>query len=255
MSYRTKKRFGQHFLRDHNVLLQIAGAIHPQSTDHMLEIGPGQGALTDELVDHVAKLHAVEVDNDLITQLNIRYLDHPAFDLTHADALTVQLSDLTKEKLRVVGNLPYNISSPLLFHLFEQLDQIIDMHFLLQKEVVERLCAPVGDHHYGRLSVMAQFFCDTEYVFTVPPEAFSPPPKVDSAVVRLIPKHRSYDCAQFKVFSDLVRTAFNHRRKTLSNALKTLVSMDQFTAANIDPSKRPQALSTDEYWRLASVLD
>ena len=238
--HRARKRFGQNFLRDPGIIQRIIAAIHPRSGEQLLEIGPGQGALTAELLATDARLVAIELDRDLIPLLEQQFGSNPRFQLHQDDALRVDYRRLSTagSRLRVVGNLPYNISTPLLFHLFTQLDAIADMHFMLQKEVVDRLAAGPGQKNYGRLSVMAQYHCRVESLLPVPPEAFSPAPKVQSAVVRLTP-HASppWPATDFQQLERVVRSAFSQRRKTLRNTLKDLLGADQLTALGIDPGR------------------
>lgn len=250
---KPRKRFGQHFLKDQQYLRNFAAAIAPQPNDHLVEIGPGRGALTDFLIGTTQQLDIIEIDRDLVPQLVKKYGDRAT--IHEADVLSVDFHRLAnKEKLRVVGNLPYNISTPLLFHLFEQLDVIQDMHFLLQKEVVDRLSAKTGTHDYGRLSVMTQFYCQTYALNRVPPEAFDPPPKVESAFVRLVPHTSPLSVNSFEQFKSVVREAFNHRRKTLSNSLKGIITADAIQQLDIDPKKRPQELSVEEYIRISNSI-
>jgi len=268
MKYQTKKRFGQHFLHDPTVIHHLIQAIAPQQNDLMVEIGPGLGALSKPLFDYLQHLHLVEIDRDVIAwwKKQARLLEK--FTLHDSDALQFDFSQLIKQadeqplkqhrRLRVVGNLPYNISTPLLFRLLTQKDDIIDMHFMLQKEVVDRLTADVGSKDYGRLSVMVQYHCQTDYLFFVPPEAFNPPPKVDSAVVRLIPWEsatQAHGIADNEaLLAYLVQTAFSKRRKTLRNALKDHVSVTQMEQAEVDPTLRPEMLSVSDFVRLANCV-
>lgn len=253
--HRARKRFGQHFLTDISVLHQITDAIGLQDSDCVVEIGPGLGALTEHVLTHTPHINAVELDRDLIEQLQHKF--SPQQLTLHAgDALKFNFQMLSQkpQDLRIIGNLPYNISTPLIFHLFSQIDCIKDMHFMLQKEVVERLTAPVNDRHYGRLSVMAQYFCEADYLFTVSPNAFSPPPKVNSAVVRLIPlKHRQI-ISDFRLFETVVKQAFMYRRKQLANCLKKLITAEQLQSLDIEPSRRPQSLTVDEFVRIAEAI-
>ncbi len=247
-----RKRFGQHFLEDQSVLHEIISSINPQPTDHLIEIGPGEAALTEILLEHAGHLDAIEIDRDLVRTLKERF-QQAAFKVYEGDVLDFDFTSLVQksQKLRVVGNLPYNISTPLLFHLFDQLDCIEDMHFLLQKEVVERLCAEPNSQHYGRLSVMAQYHCQTFYLFEVEPEAFNPPPKVDSAVIRLIPHPKDKLTANAEALSLVVREAFNQRRKTLANSLKRLMSQAQLNELGINPQCRAQELSVADFVRIS----
>lgn len=256
MKHHARKRFGQHFLTDHSVLDEIVNAMHLQSTDQVVEIGPGQGALTQCLLSQLTHLDVVELDRDLVVYLKNHY--DPKQLTVHAfDALDFDYAQLAQEnkKLRIVGNLPYNISTPLLFKLFSQITVIQDMHFMLQKEVVLRLTAEVGSADYGRLSVMSQYFCENEYLLTVPPTAFNPPPKVDSAVVRLTPKIQDdLSPAEFKCFSDIVKEAFNYRRKKLGNALKAYIAAEQWASLEVDPDLRPQDISISEFIRISKAV-
>jgi len=253
MMVKARKRFGQHFLNDPTILESFQRAIAPQSTNHLVEIGPGHGALTDYLVGMTKQLDLIEVDRDLIPVLQKKYGTQAT--IYEKDALFFDFRQLNQgEKLRIVGNLPYNISTPLLFHLFEQLDVIQDMHFLLQKEVVDRLVASPGEHNYGRLSVMSQFYCHAIFLRTVPPEAFVPPPKVQSAFVRLTPRAQPLKVNSLTQLQAVVREAFNHRRKTLSNSIKKWISAEALMALGIDPKKRPQTLSVEDYIRISNAI-
>ncbi len=252
---RPKKRFGQHFLRDCGVVARIVAALAPQAGDHVVEIGPGTGALTRELLAHMTRLDAVELDRDLIARLESEF---PADKLTlhQGDALKFDFCRLMQEdrKLRLVGNLPYNISTPLLFHLLDQAGCIEDMLFMLQKEVVERLRAAPGGKDYGRLSVMIQYRCAVEKLFDVASGAFTPPPKVDSTVVRLVPHAAPPvavdDPARFAL---LVRAAFASRRKTLRNNMKGLLNAEDMLALGIDPVRRAETLSLAEFASLSNA--
>ncbi|HYF98257.1 MAG TPA: 16S rRNA (adenine(1518)-N(6)/adenine(1519)-N(6))-dimethyltransferase RsmA [Coxiellaceae bacterium] len=258
MKHFPRKRFGQHFLVDQFILQSIVRSINTKPNDHLVEIGPGQAALTDYLVKEVQQLDVIEIDRDLIAPLKERFSGYSGFKVHQADALDFDFKSLQTgtKKLRVVGNLPYNISTPLLFHLFDELDCIEDMHFLLQKEVVERLCAPPNDEHYGRLSVMAQYYCQCSYLFEVGPEAFDPPPKVDSAVIRLVPQVENRLVAKDPArLSVIVREAFNQRRKTLANSLKQLISGTQLEELGIDPKRRAQELSVAEFVKISNQLN
>lgn len=253
----ARKRFGQHFLSDLSVCQAIVQAISPQRQDNMLEIGPGLGALTQQILPFLDRLQVIEIDRDLAAAL--RAQQDPRLVIHEGDVLRFDLSSLfASQALRVFGNLPYNISTPLLFHLLSYLPHIRDMHFMLQKEVVDRLCAQPGHGDFGRLSVMIQYHCQTQYLFNVPPTAFRPPPKVMSSVVRLIPHSdasappRARDVA---LLSKVVMMAFQYRRKTLKNALKNLVSPKQFEAALIEPTRRPETLSVTEFVTLSNQLD
>ncbi|PIZ04337.1 MAG: 16S rRNA (adenine(1518)-N(6)/adenine(1519)-N(6))-dimethyltransferase [Gammaproteobacteria bacterium CG_4_10_14_0_8_um_filter_38_16] len=255
-SHHPRKRFGQHFLKDSHVLQEMMRCLALQKNDNVIEIGPGLGALTTYLTESLDHLNAVELDRDLITHLQKKF-DAKKLTIFSADALDFSYSSLSKKKndLRIVGNLPYNISTPLLFKLFLEIDCIHDMHFMLQKEVVLRLTAEIGSADYGRLSVMSQYFCDNHYLFDVPPDAFDPPPKVDSAIVRLTPKKQILlSNKQFDIFSTIVKEAFNYRRKKISNSLKRFIDADSLIKINIDPNTRPQDTSLAEFIRISEMI-
>jgi 16S rRNA (adenine1518-N6/adenine1519-N6)-dimethyltransferase len=249
--HNPRKRFGQNFLQQGHVIHDIIQAINPQAEDNMLEIGPGLAALTRPLLRSLNRLTAIEIDRDLQQYL----LELPAtqgkLQLIPADALTVDYSQFGPH-LRIVGNLPYNISTPLLIHLLNYLPHIEDMYFMLQKEVVERMAASHGTKAYGRLSVMLQYHCEVDHLFNVPPEAFDPPPKVDSAIVRLTPHRVSpYAVVDKEALERIVASSFAMRRKTLINNLKGIVSAAQLQDLGIDGSKRPEQISIEEYVQLA----
>lgn len=257
-SFYPRKRFSQNFLTDHHILQKIVRSISPRENDHIVEIGPGHGALTQYLFPLVDKLDLIEIDRDLVRQLQHQFSSNPSITIHQADALHFDLYDIThKEKtLRVVGNLPYHISTPLLFHCFEYLKLIKDMYFMLQKEVVLRLTAEVGSHHYGRLSVMSQFYCENKLLFIVPPQAFSPKPKVESAFIAMHPREKPLiEPANMTIFADVVREAFNYRRKTLSNALKRLVETETLESLEIDPKLRPQEISPENFVRISNAIE
>lgn len=255
--HRARKRFGQNFLHDHNVITRIVKSIRPQEGETLLEIGPGQGALTSALLDSNCELRALELDRDLIPVLQQKFGTNPHFQLQQGDALELDLATLVPDRrVRVVGNLPYNISTPLIFHLLAQSERIIDMHFMLQKEVVERLAAQPRTKDYGRLGIMTQYFCRVEPLFEVPPGAFSPAPKVQSAVVRLIPHAElPYPAKSVERLQTVVRTAFNQRRKTLRNALQTLLNAEQIEALGIDAGARPETLPLSAFVKIADSLN
>jgi 16S rRNA (adenine1518-N6/adenine1519-N6)-dimethyltransferase len=249
----AKKSLGQHFLVDVHYINRIVAAIRPQSGDLMVEIGPGPGALTRPLLEALGHLHVVEVDRDMVARLQGEF---PTERLTihQADALRFPFGDLGPD-LRVVGNLPYNISSPLLFHLAEFAAGIRDMCFMLQKEVVDRMAAAPATPDYGRLSVMLQARFRVDKLFTVPPGAFRPPPKVDSAIVRLVPlPSESVPYRDHRLFAEVVMRAFGQRRKTLRNTLKGLVDDALFPALKIDPARRGETLSVAEFAAIANQL-
>ena len=256
MTHQPRKRFGQHFLSDNSILMSMRQAVAPNARDHLVEIGPGLGVLTKQLVDHVAHYDAIEIDRDLIPILQDMFGAHAHFVLHSMDVLQVDWAQLANgHPIRVVGNLPYNISTPLLFHLFSALSVIEDMYFLLQKEVGDRLAASVGAHNYGRLSVMAQYYCDVELLFDVGPNAFTPPPKVNSVFLRLIPKPVASRCAtDISLLEKIVAAAFNQRRKTLRNSLQQVVPVALLESLDIDPQKRAQNVAVEDYVRLANAL-
>ena len=248
-----RKRFGQNFLVDTGIIGAIVSAIHPQRSDTVVEIGPGLGAITQPLLARVDHLHVVEIDRDLIARLKKQ---HPRERLTihEGDALAFDFAALG-ERLRLVGNLPYNISTPLLFHLADYADHVYDMHFMLQKEVVERMVALPGDTDFGRMSVMLQYRFHLEWLIDVPPESFDPPPKVQSAVVRLIPKAPDLMLARdLAKLSQVVLAAFSQRRKMLRNTLRGVLDDAGFTALGIAPTLRPEDLAVDDYVRIANYL-
>lgn len=252
----ARKRFGQNFLIDAQVIGGIVAAIAPKRDDLVVEIGPGLGALTAPLLDRLDHLHVVEIDRDIVARLRQRF---PADRLSiHAgDALAFDFGGLAAagRKLRVVGNLPYNISTPLLFHLARFADRVYDMHFMLQKEVVERMVAEPDSADYGRLSVMLQYRFVMDWLLDVPPESFDPAPKVDSAVVRLIPRDPGDLAARDEArFAALVAAAFSQRRKMLRNTLKGIVDDALFAQLGIAPTARAEALSVADYVRLANAV-
>lgn len=254
---KARKRFGQNFLCDQNVVRRIVSAIAPQKGQNIVEIGPGLGALTGSVLAIVGSMHAVEIDRDLIPELIDSCQASGDLVVHQADALEFDFCSLVEgnNKLRVVGNLPYNISSPLLFHLLEQISCIIDMHFMLQKEVVDRIVATPGVKNYGRLSVMLQYFCVCEKLFEVSPQSFRPAPKVDSAILRLVPHAKILTPAHdVKNLELVVKTAFNQRRKTLANSLKTLLTAAQMQAVDVDAGMRPERLTVEQFVKLANCL-
>ncbi|MDR9499488.1 MAG: 16S rRNA (adenine(1518)-N(6)/adenine(1519)-N(6))-dimethyltransferase RsmA [Hydrogenovibrio sp.] len=260
MSHQHKKQFGQNFLNNQAVVDRIVKAIAPRADDHLVEIGPGEAALTGPLLDRVERLDIIEIDRDLIPRLTQAFGQHPAFHLHSADALRFDYAGLVKNdapspSLRVVGNLPYNISSPLLFHLMTFESAIIDMHFMLQKEVVERICARPGSKTFGRLSVMMQYACETEHLFDVGPANFTPPPKVNSAIVRLKPRRtRSLSAEDPALLSKVVKQAFAQKRKTLRNNLKPLMNAAALSELGIDPSMRAEQLDVEAFVRISNRL-
>ena len=257
MSHTPRKRFGQHFLADPVVVDAIVRAIGPRADDAMVEIGPGLGALTTPLTLHLAHLHAVEIDRDVIASLKQRH-DTALLTVHSGDALKFDfgaLADRAGTRLRVVGNLPYNISTPLLFHLADFSAHIVDCHFMLQKEVVERMVASPGGRDYGRLSVMLQYRFAMEHLFDVPPESFDPPPRVDSAIVRMLPRAEAEKTAQDEVLlGALVTQAFSQRRKVLRNTLKGRATPAQMEMAGISPAARAEEVALANYVMLANLL-
>ena len=254
MVHRARKRFGQNFLQNPLIIDHIIQSLHLQTCDNVLEIGPGLGALTQPLLHQLNRLTAIEIDRDLQAHLTNAYGADGKLTLIPADALTIDYSQFGPQ-LRVIGNLPYNISTPLLLHLVHYISHISDMHFMLQKEVVDRIAAHPGSKAYGRLSVMLQYYCDVEHLFDVPPEAFHPQPKVDSAIVRLTPHTTSpYPTIEFAALERLVAHAFSMRRKTLANNLKPIISAAELTSLGIDPVLRPEQISVMDYVRLATFV-
>ena len=249
----AKKSLGQHFLHERGVVEKIILAVDPKPGDRIVEIGPGQGAMTFPLLRRHGALTAIEFDRDLLAPLADAARAHGDLSLVHADVLDVDLTALAAgTPMRLVGNLPYNLSSPILFHALDHAAAIRDMHFMLQKEVVDRMAAGPGSKVYGRLSVMLQAWCEVTALFTVGPGAFRPPPKVDSAVVRLVPRAPgSVGIADPARFSAFVRDAFGQRRKTLRNALSRLCDEDWIRAAGVDPKARAEQLSVADFVRLA----
>ncbi|MBE0614528.1 MAG: 16S rRNA (adenine(1518)-N(6)/adenine(1519)-N(6))-dimethyltransferase RsmA [Burkholderiales bacterium] len=254
MKHNPRKRFGQHFLTDQTVIAEIVAAIRPRPDDVMVEIGPGLGALTTPLAAALRHLHVIEIDRDIVAHLRRSYA--PAQLSVHAgDVLEFDFAALPRA-LRVVGNLPYNISTPLLFHLANYAERILDMHFMLQKEVVERMVATPGGSDYGRLSVMLQTRFDMELLFEVAPESFSPPPQVDSAVVRLRPRPRdSLAVVSETGLANVVRCAFSQRRKTLRNSLSGLLEADDYAALGISPGLRAENLTVADFAAISNYLE
>jgi 16S rRNA (adenine1518-N6/adenine1519-N6)-dimethyltransferase len=254
MSHTPRKRFGQHFLHDPAVIARIVSAIQPRASEALVEIGPGQGAITLPLLQAAGALQVIELDRDLIEPLRQRCRQAGELTIHNADALRMDYCALEDKSvmLRVVGNLPYNISTPLLFHLLAQARCIRDMHFMLQKEVVDRLAAAPGSRQYGRLSVMVQYRCQVTPLFTIGPGAFQPPPRVESAFVRLEPYRELPIAARNDaVLEVLVQQAFAQRRKTLRNALRAMLGEHDIRSAGVDPSTRAEMLGLKEFTALA----
>ncbi|MGL4959546.1 MAG: 16S rRNA (adenine(1518)-N(6)/adenine(1519)-N(6))-dimethyltransferase RsmA [Plesiomonas sp.] len=259
LGHRARKRFGQNFLNDLFVIDSIVAAINPRNDQAMLEIGPGLAALTEPVARDLDHMTVIEIDRDLAERLRNNPKLKDKLTVRQQDAMTADFSQISAElgqKLRVFGNLPYNISTPLMFHLFSFTDSISDMHFMLQKEVVNRLAAGPNSKAYGRLSVMAQYFCQVIPVLEVPPHAFKPAPKVDSAVVRLIPHaEKPYPVQNLRWLSRVTTDAFNQRRKTIRNGLGHLFSVEQLEALGINPGLRAENITVEQYCMLANWLD
>ena len=252
--HKARKRFGQNFLVDENIIERIVRAIGPKETDKLVEIGPGQGAITQLLLQRCPSLTAVELDRDLIPLLQFKFRDYPDFHIIEQDALKFDFGEFAGDQpLRIVGNLPYNISTPLLFHLLSFPGKVQDMHFMLQKEVVDRLSATPGSKSYGRLSVMVQYHCRVQGLFPVPPQSFRPAPKVDSAIVRLVPHTKlPYPAQDEELLERIVNVAFQQRRKTLRNALKPLYPDLDTDQLPLDAGRRPETFSVQEFVELAN---
>ena len=260
MQHQAKKRFGQNFLIDEMIIERIVDSINPKKDDCIIEIGPGLGAITKLLLQSTRELHVIELDRDVIPKLLFNCRDQGTPVVHEMDVLKFDFSDFRKttapqKKLRVVGNLPYNISTPVLFLLLNSRDDIQDMHFMLQKEVVDRIAAQPGNKTYGRLSVMIQTYFKATPLFLVPPHAFSPAPKVESAILRLVPDDNySHRIKDHKLYEDFIRQAFTQKRKTLKNNLKNLLNSEQIIAAGLDPSIRAEELSIDNFLHLYAQL-
>lgn len=251
--HRPRKRFGQNFLHDPGIIERIVRAISPSAGEHLVEIGPGLGALTAPLLERAGTLDVVELDRDLVPRLEAKFAGRGNLRIHNTDALKFGYCELGEE-LRVVGNLPYNISTPLIFHLLAQSGCIRDMHFMLQKEVVDRLAAAPNSSDYGRLSVMVQYHCQVESLFGVPPGAFNPPPKVHSAIVRMTPYRQPPVEVDPGLLARVVTQAFSQRRKTLRNTLKGLLDADTIAACGVDPGRRAETLALTEFAALANAL-
>ena len=251
--HKARKRFGQNFLQDTRIISDIVNAVRPQPDDIVIEIGPGLAAITEPLAKKLNRLHVCEIDRDIVKRLKT---------LPFADKLVIHEGDVLQfnfnsieGKKKIVGNLPYNISTPLLFHLAEVAEDVVDMHFMLQKEVVERMVAEPKTNDYGRLGVMLQYFFDMEMLIEVPPESFDPAPKVDSAVVRMIPvKHRIGEAQDFAHFAKLVKAAFHQRRKTIRNNLKDIATDEDLQAVGIAPQDRAEHIEPEKYVALSNYL-
>lgn len=251
--HKAKKRFGQNFLVDQTIIDALTASIDPQANDTMVEIGPGLGAMTKPLLNALDTLHVVEFDRDIIKWMRSNYTDQ-SIVIHDSDALKFDFAALGPD-LRVVGNLPYNISTPILFHLIDQLPSIKDMHFMLQKEVVERMVAEPSTSAYGRLSVMLQYHLDMQYLHTVPADAFSPAPKVQSAFVRGIPHAtKPFVAVNENLLGTLVKQAFSQRRKTIRNTLKTHIDAASLESLDIDPQSRAENLSVQDFVAITNHL-
>jgi len=257
LGHQAKKRFGQNFLHNDAVISKIVDAINPEPGENLIEIGPGLGALTEPVIDRAGNLSVVELDRDLAHRLRHHPFLAPHLTIYEEDALKFDFSKLASEDkpLRIFGNLPYNISTPLIFHLLTFKDQVKDMHFMLQKEVVERMASGPDCKAFGRLSIMTQYQCQVLPVMEIGPEAFKPAPKVDSAIVRLIPhKEIKNPVKDIKSLNTVCLAAFNQRRKTIRNSFKKIISKEQLAELNIDDGLRPENLTLDDYIKLANFL-
>lgn len=257
MAHQARKRFGQNFLQDQNIINQIIGSAMIRDSQNWVEIGAGQGALTSPLLAKVKHLDVVELDRDLVTLLERKFADFSNLTIHSADALRFDFSSLAPEgeKLHIIGNLPYNISTPLMFHLLETTDCIADMLFMLQKEVVNRLCAAPSENAYGRLGVMMQYYCKAEWLFDVPPESFHPVPQVMSAIVRLVPHEKPLvQVDDVKMLTRVVADAFSQRRKTLRNSLGKLLGEDEIKALGIDSTLRAENVSLAEFALVSNAI-
>jgi 16S rRNA (adenine1518-N6/adenine1519-N6)-dimethyltransferase len=255
--HRPRKRFGQHFLCDQGIIHRIVSALMPELSDHLVEIGPGQGALTLPVLKSVKQLEVIELDRDLVPALLERCQRAGTLQVHEADVLEFDFAKLKKDDrlLRVFGNLPYNISTPLLFHLLTYAAIIDDMLFMLQKEVAERLAAEPNSEHYGRLSVMVQYHCQVDLLFDVPPGAFYPPPQVQSSIVRLLPFHQHpHPVHDYALFEAIVKEAFGQRRKTLRNSLKNRVPAEVWEQLHLSSSLRPENLSVNDFVAISNQI-
>jgi len=249
----ARKRFGQNFLTDPVSIQRVVDTINPQANHHILEIGPGHGAITKALISSGCHLVAIEIDRDLVASLDSMY--GTQLQILSADALKVDYASIcSPHRYRVVGNLPYNISTPLLFKLFSSIDHFSDMTFMLQEEVVNRICADAGESNYGRLSVMSQYFCVPEKQFKVAPTAFNPQPKVTSAIISLTPHQHPVRAKSLECLEKIVASAFNQRRKTIRNALKLFLSAQDLESLEIDSGRRPQTIHLKEYIKCADLV-
>jgi len=252
-SHHIRKRFSQNFLRDQSVIEDIINIINPQKNDHIVEIGPGEGALTIPIFNNVKKLNVIEIDRDLVKLLR-KNIDNKNLIIHQNDALEFDYSKFKQSNLKIIGNLPYNISTPLLFHLMSYKEKIKNMFFMLQKEVVERICAKSGTKKYGRLSVMLQYYCDVESLLTINPEAFYPIPKVESSIVKITPRQQpKYRLFNEDCFEIIVRAAFSQRRKNLYNGLKKYLNEDNIKKIGIPLNERAEKLKVEDFVKLSNL--
>jgi len=256
MTHTPRKRFGQNFLQDHRIIDSMIASIESKPNEHWVEIGPGLGALTEPLLKQGVRLEVVELDRDLVVVLKDKFKHYENLHIHSADALRFDFSALAVNgKLRIIGNLPYNISTPLMFHILANSACIEDMFFMLQKEVVNRICAEPNSKQYGRLSVMMQYYCDTEWLFDVPPESFDPVPKVMSAIVRLVPHIQPpVQVNSLANLNTVVTAAFSQRRKTLRNSLKKLINEQTMIDLGIDPILRAENISLSDFAKLSNAF-
>jgi len=257
MGHRARKRFGQNFLTDPLLIQRIVNTINPASGELILEIGPGQAALSRPLSESDAELHLLEIDRDLAARLQTMFNPESQARVHTGDALQTDFSEIVDgRRFRLVGNLPYNISTPLLFHVLQWNQLIIDMHFMLQQEVVKRMAAEPGSKAWGRLSVMCQYYCEVTPLFGVPPEAFTPSPRVQSMFVKLVPHDQPpVEIKNMAVFERLVSQAFSMRRKTLRNSLRGMLGVSMIESAGIDPGLRPETLGLAQFAALSKLLE
>ncbi len=257
MTRPLRKRFGQHLLSNPNTINNIVKVIHPKKDDRLVEIGPGRGAISVPILKNVGSLQAIEIDRDIAREVAERCKNFGNLEIHLGDVLRFDFNKLASisKPIRLFGNLPYNISTPLLFHLLKFSDCIIDMHFMLQKEVVDRITALAGDSNYSRLSIMVQASYKVESLFNISPSEFSPPPKVNSSFMRLNPTDKFQKQINDKIiFAKLVETAFQQRRKTIKNSLSKIVTEEQLAKANIQTTQRPQEVSIQQYIQLSNEL-
>jgi len=256
MEHRARKRFGQNFLTDEALIRRIVDTIQPAKGDLILEIGPGQAAISKPLSESDAELHLLEIDRDLAVRLRSRFEPGGLASVHEGDALKMDFSEIVgKRRFRLVGNLPYNISTPLLFHVLQWQHLIQDMYFMLQQEVVNRMAAQPGTKAWGKLSVMCQYYCEVSPLFAVPPQAFKPAPRVQSMFVKLVPHDRPpVKIDNMAIFERLVSQAFSMRRKTLRNCLKGILNQEQIESCGVDPGARPETLSLEQFACLSSLL-